>query len=189
VVLRRFPTLATLQFSDGTPFADAATRSWIDGEVLAALGGGGAAPSGGAAQVVVVQQGGGGAGEEAAVVNEARKMAAGGKAAEALAMLHAKATSAPSAAARFRYRLGVGQVCLAAGQPALARGVFEGLERDVVTYNLEAWEPALAAASAEGLVQSYRALAKGGKPIPPEASMLYDRVCRLDPTAALRLGA
>ena len=62
-------------------------------------------------------------------------------------------------------------------------------ERDVEAHGLEAWEPALAAASAEGLVLCHRALAKGGKPIPPEAGVLYDRVCRLDPATALRLGA
>jgi type VI secretion system protein VasJ len=189
-VLKRLPPVATLQFADGTPFADAATQQWITSEVLAG-GGGGGAPSAapGAGAVVVVQQGGGGAGEEAAIVAEAKKMAAAGKAGDAIAMLQAKATSAPSDAGRFRYRLGIGQVCLAANQAALAKGVFEGLEREIVAHGLEQWEPALAAASAEGLVLCYRALAKGGKPIPPEASVLYDRVCRLDPAAALRIGA
>lgn len=193
-VLKRMPSLVEMQFSDGTPFADAQTRAWIDAEVLA----GGASPAsassgggggGGPAPVIVVQQGGGGAGEELAVVNEAKKMAAGGKGGDAIAMLQAKATTASSAAARFRYRLGVGQVALALNQVALAKGVFEGLERDVEAHHLEAWEPSLAAASAEGLVQCYRALARGGKPIPPEAGVLYDRVCRLDPATALRLGA
>lgn len=187
-VLRRLPQVPTLQFADGTPFADGATQQWFTAEVLA---GGGAAPSAGApaGAVVVVQQGGGGAGEEAAIVAEAKKMAAAGKAGDALAMLQAKATSAPSDAGRFRYRLGIGQVCLAANQAALAKGVFEGLEREIAAHGLEQWEPALAAASAEGLVLCYRALAKGGKPIPPEAGVLYDRVCRLDPAAALRIGA
>lgn len=191
-VLRRLPTLPTLQFADGTPFADAATQQWISAEVLA--GGGGSSGSGGGAPaagpVVVVQQGGGGAGQEAAVVAEARKMAAAGKAADAIAMLQSQAAGATSEAAAFRYRLGIGQVCLAANQPALAKGVFEGLERDVAAHGLERWEPALASAAAEGLVLCYRALAKaGGKPIPPEAGVLYDRVCRLDPAAALRIGA
>jgi len=188
-VLRRLPQVATLLFADGTPFADGATQQWITAEVLA--GGGGAAASAGApaGAVVVVQQGGSGAGEEAAIVAEAKKMAAAGKAGDAIAMLQTKATSAPSDAAAFRYRLGIGQVCLAANQAALAKGVFEGLEREIAAHGLEQWEPALAAASAEGLVLCYRAVAKGGKPIPPEAGVLYDRVCRLDPAAALRIGA
>ena len=192
VVLKRMPALLELQFADGTPFADEQTRTWINAEVLAGGGAAASAPAvggGGPAPVIVVQQGGGGAGEQAAVVAEARKMAAAGKGPDAIAMLQAKATTAPSAAARFRYRLGVGQVALALNQVALAKGVFEGLERDVEAHGLEAWEPALAAASAEGLVQCHRALAKGGKPIPPEAGVLYDRVCRLDPATALRLGA
>ncbi len=194
-LLKRLPQLPTMQFSDGTPFADEQTRAWISNEVLAGGGGGAsaapaAAPSGGGpAPVIVVQQGGGGAGEETAVVNEAKRLAAAGKGPDAIAMLQAKAASAPSEAARFRYRLGVGQVALAINQVAVAKGVFEGLERDVKDHDLEAWEPSLAAASAEGLVLCYRALAKGGKPIPPEAGVLYDRVCRLDPATALRIGA
>ncbi len=197
-LLKRLPQLATMQFADGTPFADEATRAWINDEVLADGGGAAmsapmsapSAPMGaGPAPVIVVQQGGGSAGEEVAVVNEAKKMAAAGKGPDAVMMLQSKAATAPSEAARFRYRLGVGQVALALNQIVLAKGVFEGLEREVATHNLEVWEPALAAASAEGLVQCHRALARGGKPIPPEASVLYDRVCRLDPATALRLGA
>lgn len=194
-LLKRLPQLTSMQFADGTPFADEKTREWISNEVLAGGSGGGgasmsAAPSGGGpAPVIVVQQGGGGAGEEVAVVNEAKKLAAAGKGGDAIVMLQSKAATAPSDAARFRYRLGVGQVALAMNQVALAKGVFEGLEREVASHNLEAWEPSLAAASAEGLVLCYRALAKGGKPIPPEAGVLYDRVCRLDPATALRIGA
>ena len=39
------------------------------------------------------------------------------------------------------------------------------------------------------LLLSLRALAKAGRALPPEAALLYDRLCRLDPAAALRLGA
>ena len=85
--------------------------------------------------------------------------------------------------------IAIGQSFLAANQPAMARAVFEATEKEVAEHGLETWEPALASASAEGLVQSLRALAKGGKPLPPEAALLYDRVCRLDPTTALKLGA
>ena len=193
-VLRRLPTLPDLQFSDGSPFASDATKQWIAAEVLAGGGAGGGmaampAMAVSAAPVVVVQQSGGGASEEASVINKAKEMALGGDAGGAIAMLQSQANAAPSLASRFRYRLGIGQVCLAAGQVAIARGVFEGLEREVTSHGLEAWEPSLASASAEGLVQCYRALARGGKPIPPETAMLYDRVCRLDPAAALRIGA
>ncbi len=188
-LLKRMPQLPTLMFSDGTPFADEQTRAWISNEVLAGGGGGAPAASGGGAAPVIVVPQGGGADEEVAVVNAAKKLAVAGKGPDAIAMLQAKAASASSEAARFRYRLGVGQVALAINQVALAKGVFEGLERDVKEHDLEAWEPSLAAASAEGLVLCHRALAKGGKPIPPEAGVLYDRVCRLDPATALRIGA
>jgi type VI secretion system protein VasJ len=198
LVLKRMPALVDLSFGDGSPFASAETKAWIESEVLSALGGGGggggmpmmAAPSGGGgARVVVVQGGGGGGGEDAAVIDEARKLASSGKLPDAIAMLQGRMTSAGSASSRFRVRLGIGQVCMAAGQVALARAVFESTEKEVERYGLEEWDPALAAASSEGLYACLKLLAKGGKALPPEAGLLYDRVCRLDPTAALRLGA
>ena len=203
LVLKRMPSLVDLSFADGSPFASAETRAWIDSEVMAAMGGGGgggampmmAAPSGGggggggAARVVVVQGGGGGDSEDAAVINEARKLASSGKLPDAIAMLQGRMAGAGSASARYRVRLGIGQVCMAAGQVGLARAVFESTEKEVERFSLEEWDPALAAASSEGLYACLKLLAKGGKALPPEAGLLYDRVCRLDPTAALRLGA
>ena len=199
MVLKRLPNLATLSFGDNTPSASEATKGWIESTCLPALGGGGggggggfaapAAGGGAAPQVVVVQGGGGGADETAAIVAEAKKLAAGGKLNDAVAMLSAKLASSGAASTRFRLRVGVGQACLVAGQSAMARAVFEATETDVARHHLEEWDPSLAAASAEGLVACYRALAKTGKPVPPEAGLLYDRVCRLDPAAALRLGA
>ena len=189
-VLRRMPELADLAFNDGTPFASGDTKSWIASEVLA---GGGAGPStgAGAPQVVVVQSAGGGGaggGEDAAVIDEARALAKQGKLADAMALLHGRLMASATASARFRVRVGIGQVCLAASQPAMARAVFEATEADVQRHGLEEWDPALAATSSEGLYTALRRLAQAGKPMPPEAVLLYDRVCRLDPAAALRLG-
>lgn len=199
LLLKRMPSLADLSFADGSPFASAETKAWIDSEVMAAMGGGGgggggmpmmAAPSGGGgpARVVVVQGGGGGDSKDAAVINEARSLASSGRLPDAIAMLQGRMAGAGSASARYRVRLGIGQVCMAAGQVSLARAVFESTEKEVERFGLEEWDPALAAASSEGLVR-LKLLAKGGKALPPEAGLLYDRVCRLDPTAALRLGA
>ena len=197
VVLKRMPTLVDLSFGDGSAFASPETKAWIESDVFAALGGGGgatpmaAAPMGGGAgapRVVVVQGGGGGEDEDAAVINEARKLALAGKLPDAIAMLQGRMSSAGSASVRFRVRLGIGQVCMAAGQVALARAVFDSTEKEVERYGLEEWDPVLAAASSEGLYACLKLLARGGKAMPPEAGLLYDRVCRLDPTAALRLG-
>ena len=192
-VLRRLPELVDLAFGDGSAFADDDTKAWISSEVLVGGGGGGGGASagggGGAPQVVVVQSGGGGgAGEDDAILTEARSLATSGKLPDALTLLHGRLAASASASARFRMRVGIGQVCLAASQPAMARAVFEATESDVQRYGLEDWDPALAAASSEGLYSALRALAKAGKPMPPEAVLLYDRVCRLNPAAALRLG-
>ncbi len=189
--LKRFPDIVGYQFADGTAFADAETQAWIAREVSGALGSSGGNST--ATSVVVTVAGGrdssAGADEGADVADEARKLAGEGKVAEALALLQGRVHTSGSAAGKFRARLVLGQVCLGAGQVGLARAVYEALEKDVSAHGLEAWEPSLAAASAEGLLNCHRALAKGGKPLPTDSGLLYDRLCRLDPTAALRLGA
>ncbi len=104
-------------------------------------------------------------------------------------MLQGRLANATSAAQRFRARVALGNACQIANQAGMARAVFESTERDVAEYGLERWEPGLAAASAQGLLLALRTLAKGGKPLPPDAGLLYDRLCRLDPAAALNIGA
>ena len=59
------------------------------------------------------------------MINEARSLASSGKLPDAIAMLQGRMAGAGSASARYRVRLGIGQVCMAAGQVALARAVFE----------------------------------------------------------------
>ena len=191
LLLKRLPDIAGYQFADGTAFADAETQGWISREVSGALGGSPGSSPAASVMVTLARSGDSSAGadEGAKVADEARKLAGEGKMSEALRMLQGRVDTSGSAAERFRVRLVLGQVCLSAGQVGLARAVYETLEKDVSVHGLEAWEPSLAAASAEGLLNCHRALAKGGKPLPTDSGLLYDRLCRLDPTAALRLGA
>lgn len=175
LLLRRLPTLQTLRFADGTPFADEATLRWIDDEVLAS------------ARVLVAPRVVAPVGDTTDPVAEALTLATAGNIAEAIAMLQSRAEGASSGSARARYRVGIGQVFLLAGRASLAKGVFEALEREVSEHKLAQWEPALAAEVAEGLVRAHRSMGKKNKSAAVDVSSLFERVCWLDPSAALRL--
>jgi type VI secretion system protein VasJ len=126
-------------------------------------------------------------------VAEARKLAFGGKLAEALALTQSAITASPTGHGRFLARLEMAELAAGAGQPGLARAVFEDLDREMRERGLESWDPKLAARCLEGLWTVLRAGTKPaagvkGSVEPSALTMIYDRLCRLDPAAALRLG-
>jgi hypothetical protein len=100
----------------------------------------------------------------------------------------AAVSRAANASARFSARMALARTCLDAGQPALARAIYDGLDADQKHHDLEEWDPSLVARCLEGLLLSLRALAKNGKATAQDVAMVYDRLCRLEPAAALRLG-
>jgi hypothetical protein len=125
---------------------------------------------------------------------EARKLAAGGKLAEALAVSQAAVAAAPTGLLRFMTRLEVAELAAAAGQPALARALFEDLDREMGQRGLESWDPQLAARCLEGLLRVLRQATKSAPGVKggveaATVGVIYDRLCRLDPAAVLRLGA
>src|SRR5262249_48951495 len=134
-LLRRLPEWPGLMASDGSPLAGPETRSWIDGEVGAAGGGGG----GGAAA------GREGAGGGANRMAGGRRAGAGGTRAEALAVSQLAAAASPTGLARFTTRLETAELAAGAGQPVLARAIYEDLDREMTQRGLETWDPKLAA--------------------------------------------
>jgi type VI secretion system protein VasJ len=179
--LRRMGNVADLTYADGSPFADGATKLWLESDVTVSAGdGGGNKGSGGPPDP--------NAEADAAALAEAKALIGGGKASDAIAVLQVRVDAASSIRGRFRARLVLAKVCMQGSQFALARALYEGLDKDVVARGLDEWEPALAAEVLEGIVICNRAVAKGGKPLPPDTALLYDRLCRVDPSAAARIG-
>ncbi len=172
-LLQRMPTVLERQFADGSPFCDGATRAWIEEEVLPK------APSSGPRP----------AGEGADVLAEARKLLAGGQIDEAVALLSERVRSS-SGATRFRARLALASTLADGGKLPVAQALFEALDTEVLARGLEEWDPALAAEHLSGFYSCLRAIAntKGAKTLPNEALLVYGRLCRADPTAALRVG-
>jgi len=170
--------LAELTFSDGTPFADEMTRDWLAEEVGAAAAG--------SADGAPAASGDGEVGEALA---EAKKAAADGNLAEAIRLLHKRAAAGTTGETRFRIRVGLARLCARSGQADMARAMFEALDVEIEKRGLEEWSPGLAAECLEGHIACLRALAREGKQTGKTQGLLYARLCRLNPEAALRLSS
>lgn len=169
-LLRRMPELVDYTAGDGTPLADDQTKAW-----LATL-----TPSEGG-------DGGGGDNEDKAAMADVRgKMAA--KPGDAIKLARERIDEAATPRSRFVRQLILAEICLGAGNPKLARGMFAGLEREMTTRGFLSWEPDLASRCLEGLVRSIRAANKaGGKH--EGANEAFEQLCLVDPTAAARLSS
>lgn len=194
LVLKKVPNLPKLAFSDGTPFADGATQMWIDAEVLPVLasGDGGAAKDEGAL------------GE---ALKEARDLAVKGELGKALSAVAAATASAGTPVDRFRGQLASAQLCLGAGQHAIARSQLEGLTLQIDAHQLTSWDPAICAEVYGGLYNAIKSLNDAKRPKGPPQQVApgtvvvtvspedeaaeqaaFEMLCRLDPAQALKLG-
>lgn len=176
----RLPDMFELSFKDNTPFADGATKSWLE-ECTAQFGGGG---------------GGSGASSNgdavSAALAEARKLLGEAKGPEAVARLSNQAGSSAGRRERFRAQLALAEIFLDLGKPALALSLLEGLEAAIAEYRVEDWEPDLAAKAFQNLYVSMSRKLGTTKPTPDETRRLdelFAKLCRLDPETALKLEA
>lgn len=174
LLLTRFPDLLNLGFSDGRPFADPATRAWLEQ--------GGAAGGG--------ETGGEGDGLDR-LIGEARALVAEGKAGDAIERLAALTRGEISGRARLLRQIAQAKFCLDVGLIAAALPLLDHLEAMLKSHDLEAWEPALAVQVAE---LRHRALSHADAPrlmsedrrrTALEETRL--RLARLDLAAAARL--
>ncbi len=179
-LLGRMPGVAELQFNSGQPFASAATKEWFETEV-----------------VVASEAGSGDDGlsdEERGHFDEARKLAAAGKVSEVVELLDEVSATARSGAVQFRARLAMGQACAAAGAHAAADGVFSSLITDIDEHKLERWDPQMVAGCYMAHYEVLKGLAikvskkRTGDPlINQRMSHIYTRLCRVSPSAALKI--
>lgn len=177
LMLKRIPTLATMTFSDGTPFADAQTQMWLENEVKPILAGDG---GGGAAAPSVLDE----------PLKEAKDFAMKGELGKALTIIMSASDAAPTPAERFRGRLAIAQLCLGAGQSEIARSQLDGLTEVIRRHELAVWDPKLAADVYASLYSAYRGLNVGPN-VTPEAKAAeeatFEKLCQLDAAMALKL--
>jgi type VI secretion system protein VasJ len=167
---QRVPRLVELEFSDGTPLADEATRSFIDTEARRHLW------ARSPADRSFLD-------EEAALrlkLQHARDLLAAGEAQEALRLALDVAERSPDGRTRFRARVEVARLALAAGASKVAHNVVEQLTSEAEERRLESWEPALCARLYACALDCLIAEGEG------RDRSLFEKLCRLDPAEALR---
>jgi len=131
---RRLVGIENYMFSDGTPFADAQTKSW-----LRALDSGGVAP-----QVAIPASGDDLTVKIAEQFSCSRALINSGKQGEGLSQMQQLLQSSKSGRERYLWRLSLVQLLTLTGMEKLAMPhVFE-LMKDYDSYHLEEWDPKMA---------------------------------------------
>jgi type VI secretion system protein ImpA len=103
---------------------------------------------------------------------------------DAVEILTREVAQEPSGRGRFQRRVQLAQICLGAGQAALARPILEDLAAEIERRKLEEWEaPDLVA---HALTLLYKSMEKTDASS-EEKSRTYNRICRLDPMQALAI--
>jgi type VI secretion system protein VasJ len=171
-LVARIPSLPSLLFSNGTPFASPETVDWLASE-RARFGGaeGGRGPS---------------KADEAtaALLADAEARVTAGQVDEGLAMAVDLANNAPSAGTRFRALLLAAKMAHRAGKGDLALALVERLLPQVDP-TLQAWEPSVCADFYETALRVVRTVSPDWV---DRQTLLFRQLLQVDPAAALRIG-
>lgn len=178
-MLQWFPQLATLKFSDGTPFADAATATWLEEEQ--AKFGGGSGGGGNAAAAAASEEDR----ELAERFESAKEMVMSGKVADGLGLAVALAARGADARTRFRSRLSAARLAVQGGKPEIARPMLEALLKEIEAHALEDWEPALCASTYVSMLACVRP-ADENEAEAAKYAALFEKLSRIDPAAAIK---
>jgi type VI secretion system protein VasJ len=179
-ILKQLPTLAELNFADGTPFANDKTRAWIEDEVLAGSGDGGSGGEGGDGPAWLV------------AYKEARTMVTKGNVSGGLKILNEGVASAGSEREAFLWKLHQAKACFDGGLFEVAIPQLEKLDDEVQARGLASWEPQLATETAELLLLCYDRLVNKRQnallSVSARAQDVYNTLCQLNIESALKIG-
>jgi len=188
IFVDRFPYVTEIFYSDGaTPFVDDQTKRWIEKSVKPVFGQGATVQQGAIAQ--------GGLSETASKISEnfekASDLLAKQKWEEAVNMMQAGIDEEPTCKGRFQRRLNLANLCLDAGQPAMARPLLEQLDDDIGRFSLDQWEPGLCIQVWGHLRRCYQELSpqqaqqESDGFYKEKADRIFEKLCRLDIRAAM----
>jgi type VI secretion system protein ImpA len=191
-LLRDFPAMAELSFNDDTPVANAETVRWLRETVLPKP-----AETAPPVELVYSEEAGREFAQEEAprdghtavqdtavpdTLEIARGLIQQGRAQQAIQLLVRDAAQQESGRLRFQRRTQVAQLCLAAGYESVAAPMLEQLAGEIEQRKLEGWE------SSDLLAPPLTLLLRcmQGKSAEEERRQeIFDRLCRIDPTAAM----
>ncbi|RKH29473.1 type VI secretion system protein TssA [Corallococcus praedator] len=190
-LLRRMPGVVDLVASDGTPLTDAATKQWLQTEVASraspASQPAGTTPRAARIFLPAPQFETPATGTSAALQEEARILLEAGKPEEAFQRLQGAVNAATTGRARFIARLSLARMCANSGNLLLARTLYELLDEECSARQLDAWDPALAAACLEGFLTCTFAQTNFTGRLEMDLHLRYRRLAQLDAPAALRV--
>jgi type VI secretion system protein VasJ len=166
----RIPGVLSRRFSDGQPIASARTHEWLESEMRRAT-----------TSLVVSSEDT----ELERRFEEARRLASEGRATDAVSLAVGLANRAGDERGRFQGQLLAGKIAVEAGHPGVARPLLEGLLQAVERHQLEVWEPRLCVTLYGSLLACLKAL----DAFDDRGRELFDKLCKLDPAAAMRIGS
>jgi len=193
LLVERYPWITELFYSNDMPFADGQTRSWIEKSVKSALGVG----SGGQQGAAVGGSLAAGDSQISEEFEQAQELLSRKKWGEAVDMMQNGINSDPTLKGRFQRRLNLANLCLDAGQPAMARPLLEQLDEEIERFSLAQWEPGISVQVWNYLSRCYQELISqdgqqtqdgqqgNGNHYKEKAERVFEKICRLDIRVAL----
>jgi type VI secretion system protein VasJ len=180
LLLGRLPSLASLTYDDGTPFADSMTQEWIQTDVLSVLGGGG---GGGPAPIKKK----GDVGEEQ---KQAGLLLGEGKLEAALQVLRVGLANDSSEKNNFDRKLIMADLLFKGNKPHVSRSILEDLKTSIERYSLMRWDPELCISVFHLSQKVYMALMTAAdeslKPgLWEKALEMHTQISKLDPVLAI----
>lgn len=181
MLLQRSPGLPELTFEDGSPFADAITREWIQSEVMSSLGGGG----GGMAQAAIKKKGDVGEEQKAA-----EALLSEGKLDQALHALRTGLANDSSEKNNFDRKYLMADLCYKGGKPNIAKAILEELIAVMDRQNLVQWDPDLCVSVYHLAQKTYLALFEQAEdyarpPLREQALSMHSQISKLNPVLAI----
>ncbi|OEU65439.1 MAG: type VI secretion system ImpA domain-containing protein [Desulfovibrio sp. S3730MH75] len=170
-LVKRLAGIESMTFSDGTPFADGKTKSWLKSlNREKDAGFSGVTEKGVAAEKVFT---------------EAAKLVKSKKIFDAVSIIQDSLNSSPSGHERFLLRLGLVRLLTDVDQGGLAHAHVDEVLEHIKKFRLEKWDPELAFS---GLTTVYEALiAEGGDEAVALAKDTLKQIGRVNPAEALKI--
>jgi type VI secretion system protein VasJ len=182
-LLERLPGIEDLAFSDGTAFADPATRDWLEREIRTLSAGGGASAPAPAEEDDALAQ----------LLSDAEALAGGGDLAGAVDALAVRKSAEPTRRGKFRCQLHTARLLFTHGKPEAAKPLLEELDEQIERYGLKDWEPDRCLTVWSLMRRCYEQLSGQASPQAQvdylaRSERCFDKMCRLDVRLALREG-
>ncbi len=189
-LLQDIPEMRHWTLDDDTPAANAETQQWIDAEVLPPAAPAAVAQAAQVEEPVAVETEFTviAAEEEAPpphIYDTAMELLKQGKSRDAISMLVRDSELQPSGRMKFQRRVQVAQLCLAANQDAIAYPVLMDLSTEIERRGLETWESGAMLAHPLSLLLKCLDRRKNSA---DDREIIFSRLCRLDPQAAITSG-